>query len=114
MHFFLLKIWKQKKRYYFCSRFRKIGRYKKFGRIAQLVQSTWFTPKGSGVRIPLRPRIERLSKGSLFLYPSLLLLAFEAFLVLSVSHKSKYFCFLCVKNKLRCLIIETNALLLWP
>ncbi len=25
------------------------------GRIAQLVQSTWFTPKGSGVRIPLRP-----------------------------------------------------------
>jgi len=55
-----------------------------------------------------------LSKGSLFLYPSLLLLAFEAFLVLSVSHKSKYFCFLCVKNKLRCLIIETNALLLWP
>ena len=28
------------------------------GRIAQLVQSTWFTPKGSGVRIPLRPPIQ--------------------------------------------------------
>gem|GEM_PF-6676280 len=28
----------------------------KQGRIAQLVQSTWFTPKGSGVRIPLRPQ----------------------------------------------------------
>ena len=26
-----------------------------FGRVAQLVQSTWFTPKGSGVRIPSRP-----------------------------------------------------------
>ena len=25
------------------------------GRLAQLVQSTWFTPKGSGVRIPQRP-----------------------------------------------------------
>ena len=25
------------------------------GRVAQLVQSTWFTPKGSGVRIPSRP-----------------------------------------------------------
>ena len=30
------------------------------GRIAQLVQSTWFTPKGSGVRIPLRPPIQSL------------------------------------------------------
>ncbi|CAL2060630.1 hypothetical protein T190820D02B_30059 [Tenacibaculum sp. 190524A05c] len=28
---------------------------KNFGRVAQLVQSTWFTPKGSGVRIPSRP-----------------------------------------------------------
>ena len=26
------------------------------GRVAQLVQSTWFTPKGSGVRIPSRPQ----------------------------------------------------------
>ena len=26
------------------------------GRLAQLVQSTWFTPKGSGVRIPQRPQ----------------------------------------------------------
>ena len=25
------------------------------GRVAQLVQSTWFTPRGSGVRIPSRP-----------------------------------------------------------
>jgi hypothetical protein len=28
----------------------------KMGRVAQLVQSTWFTPKGSGVRIPSRPQ----------------------------------------------------------
>ncbi|CAM1355399.1 hypothetical protein THALO_380122 [Tenacibaculum halocynthiae] len=28
----------------------------KQGRVAQLVQSTWFTPKGSGVRIPSRPQ----------------------------------------------------------
>ncbi len=26
------------------------------GRLAQLVQSTWFTPKGSGVRLPHRPQ----------------------------------------------------------
>src|SRR5690606_21016103 len=27
------------------------------GRVAQLVQSTWFTPRGSGVRIPSRPQL---------------------------------------------------------
>ncbi len=32
----------------------------KKGRVAQLVQSTWFTPKGSGVRIPSRPQIKPL------------------------------------------------------
>jgi hypothetical protein len=26
------------------------------GRLAQLVQSIWFTPRGSGVRIPHRPQ----------------------------------------------------------
>ncbi len=26
-----------------------------YGRLAQLVQSIWFTPRGSGVRIPQRP-----------------------------------------------------------
>ena len=26
------------------------------GRLAQLVQSTWFTPRGSGVRVPHRPQ----------------------------------------------------------
>ena len=30
------------------------------GRVAQLVQSTWFTPKGSGVRIPSRPQNKSL------------------------------------------------------
>ena len=28
---------------------------KVYGRLAQLVQSIWFTPRGSGVRIPQRP-----------------------------------------------------------
>ena len=28
---------------------------KQYGRLAQLVQSIWFTPRGSGVRIPQRP-----------------------------------------------------------
>ncbi len=37
------------------------------GRVAQLVQSTWFTPKGSGVRIPSRPQ-KRSSKEDLFLF----------------------------------------------
>ena len=32
-----------------------------YGRLAQLVQSIWFTPRGSGVRIPQRPH----KKGSL-------------------------------------------------
>ena len=29
---------------------------KQYGRLAQLVQSIWFTPRGSGVRIPQRPQ----------------------------------------------------------
>ena len=29
------------------------------GQLAQLVQSIWFTPRGSGVRIPHRPQIRR-------------------------------------------------------
>ena len=29
---------------------------KQHGRLAQLVQSIWFTPRGSGVRIPQRPQ----------------------------------------------------------
>ncbi|CAL2094283.1 hypothetical protein T190115A13A_10018 [Tenacibaculum sp. 190524A02b] len=39
-----------KKSYIFASAINKQGR------VAQLVQSTWFTPKGSGVRIPSRPQ----------------------------------------------------------
>ena len=35
--------------------FLKLLKQFKKGRLAQLVQSTWFTPKGSGVRIPQRP-----------------------------------------------------------
>ena len=31
---------------------------KQHGRLAQLVQSIWFTPRGSGVRIPQRPQKE--------------------------------------------------------
>ncbi len=30
------------------------------GRLAQLVQSTWFTPKGSGVRLPHRPLLLKI------------------------------------------------------
>ncbi len=36
------------------------------GRLAQLVQSTWFTPKGSGVRIPHRP--QSFQKWELFFF----------------------------------------------
>ena len=36
-----------------------------YGRLAQLVQSIWFTPRGSGVRIPQRPQKE-VKKGFLF------------------------------------------------
>ena len=35
---------------------------KQYGRLAQLVQSIWFTPRGSGVRIPQRPRNRSLTK----------------------------------------------------
>ena len=38
---------------------------KQYGRLAQLVQSIWFTPRGSGVRIPQRPQKE-VKKGFLF------------------------------------------------
>ena len=39
-----------------------------YGRLAQLVQSIWFTPRGSGVRIPQRPR--KRFKKDLFLHLS--------------------------------------------
>ena len=41
------------------QRFKKQSEFKRnnknIGRLAQLVQSIWFTPRGSGVRIPHRP-----------------------------------------------------------
>ena len=39
------------------------------GRLAQLVQSIWFTPRGSGVRIPHRPQQKAETKVSAFLFP---------------------------------------------
>ena len=38
-----------------------------YGRVAQLVQSTWFTPKGSGVRIPSRPQNTSTSSWGFFI-----------------------------------------------
>ena len=38
------------------------------GRLAQLVQSIWFTPRGSGVRIPHRPQDKAETKVSAFLF----------------------------------------------
>ena len=32
------------------------------GRLAQLVQSIWFTPRGSGVRIPQRPQPKKAKR----------------------------------------------------
>ena len=42
------------KKLYLCIAFEK----EVYGRLAQLVQSIWFTPRGSGVRIPQRPLIK--------------------------------------------------------
>lgn len=41
---------------------------KQKGRLAQLVQSIWFTPRGSGVRIPHRPLKDLLNSKSFFVY----------------------------------------------
>ncbi len=41
-----------KKKPYLCIAFET----EVYGRLAQLVQSIWFTPRGSGVRIPQRPQ----------------------------------------------------------
>ena len=41
---------------------------KQYGRLAQLVQSIWFTPRGSGVRIPQRPQ-KRFKRTSFFIAP---------------------------------------------
>ncbi len=38
------------------------------GRLAQLVQSTSFTPRGSGVRIPHRPQKSSLFKLDFFIF----------------------------------------------
>ena len=54
----------------FFARFKKCTTFasaiKQHGRLAQLVQSIWFTPRGSGVRIPQRP--QRGSKRTSFLF----------------------------------------------
>ena len=56
------KIFCQYKKFiYICTR----NQIRSHGRLAQLVQSIWFTPRGSGVRIPQRPQKE-VKKGFLF------------------------------------------------
>ena len=44
---------------------------KNLGRLAQLVQSTWFTPKGSGVRISHRPLLMMKELTEILLTPFL-------------------------------------------
>ena len=48
-------VWRFQKKPYLCIAFET----EVYGRLAQLVQSIWFTPRGSGVRIPQRPRNKR-------------------------------------------------------
>ena len=55
-------VWSERKNYYFCTR----NRIRSHGRLAQLVQSIWFTPRGSGVRIPQRPQKEVKKASFLF------------------------------------------------
>ena len=45
-------VWRFQKKPYLCIAFET----EVYGRLAQLVQSIWFTPRGSGVRIPQRPQ----------------------------------------------------------
>lgn len=65
MTFFLIFVCREKNSVYICSAFLKRERVqrkrKHFGRLAQLVQSIWFTPRGSAVRIRHRPR-KKVSK----------------------------------------------------
>ena len=51
-------VWRFQKKPYLCIAFET----EVYGRLAQLVQSIWFTPRGSGVRIPQRPRNRSLTK----------------------------------------------------
>ena len=55
--------WRKQNNLYLCIALEK----EMHGRLAQLVQSIWFTPRGSGVRIPQRP--QRLSRISLIKFP---------------------------------------------
>ena len=53
------------------------------GRLAQLVQSIWFTPRGSGVRIPHRPQ----RKPKLIVSVFFMIKGVESLLSLSFNHK---------------------------
>ncbi len=60
MNIFLRFLCRTKNSFYICSAFLKKGarsetRKQFLGRLAQLVQSIWFTPRGSAVRIRHRP-----------------------------------------------------------
>ena len=57
-------VWRFQKKPYLCIAFET----EVYGRLAQLVQSIWFTPRGSGVRIPQRP--QKRFKKDLFLHLS--------------------------------------------
>lgn len=60
-------------RHTFFAEFKKCTTFasaiKQHGRLAQLVQSIWFTPRGSGVRIPQRPQKGSHRKASFFISP---------------------------------------------
>ena len=53
-------------RHTFFAEFKKCTTFasaiKQHGRLAQLVQSIWFTPRGSGVRIPQRPQPKKAKR----------------------------------------------------
>ena len=61
-NFFSNNVCRYKKLSYICTH--NNGRYASnvIGRLAQLVQSTSFTPRGSGVRIPYRPQKKHTDK----------------------------------------------------
>ncbi len=58
-HFFDKKIWSIKKTIYICTRKTAIQADSEKGRLAQLVQSTCLTSRGSLVRIQYRPRMTK-------------------------------------------------------
>ena len=89
--FFSKKIYQSFAEFKNCTTF--ASAIKQHGRLAQLVQSIWFTPRGSGVRIPQDPPQGSLFKASFFISDISSISEFESLLMCNQAFDYTFSCY---------------------